>query len=412
MAKIVVKLGGSVLSDEPSIEKAAEWVKQQREKGHKIAVVVSALKGVTDDLLRSAQRINPDAPPELLDELLAMGERTSARLFTIALRKKGVEAVVVDPDSEEWPVITDDRHLDATPILELCRPRVKNGVERLMERGLVPVVCGYVGLTADGKITTMGRGGSDTTAVLLANCLEADEVVLVKDVAGVYSTDPSKSADAKILEILSADEVLRLSKGGAKIIHSKALLFLHPKGKIRIGSLETIEKTGTIILGAEIPRLNVVIDDKNVTMVTVIGQSMSEPNKLSAAIKAVETSGGKLVAASAEEESLILYLHGDGEIVEKIHDYFVQNRLGKAVSHFPNLSVIRVYGAMLELVPGVVSKVVQPLAARAVNLFGVLTISSSIRVFVSTKEVDKAIELIKENLADYMAPQPDVHPSS
>ncbi|MCX8202016.1 MAG: ACT domain-containing protein [Candidatus Caldarchaeum sp.] len=129
-------------------------------------------------------------------------------------------------------------------------------------------------------------------------------------------------------------------------------------------------------------------------------------------MKAVETSGGKLVAASAEEESLILYLRGDGEIVEKIHDYFVQNGLGKAVSHFPHLSVIRIYGAMLELVPGVVSKVVQPLAAKAVNLFGVLTISSSIRVFVSTREVEKAVKLIRENLAEYLSTQPRDQPIS
>ncbi|MCS6783825.1 MAG: ACT domain-containing protein, partial [Candidatus Caldarchaeum sp.] len=368
--------------------------------------------GVTDDLLKSAQRINPDAPPDLLDELLAMGERTSARLFTLALKKKGVDAVLVDPDSEIWPVVTDGKHLDATPIIELCRPRVKSGVEKLLDDGIVPVVCGYVGVSVDGKITTMGRGGSDTTAVLLANCLEADEVVLVKDVAGIYSADPNKSSEAQILEILNADEVLKLSKGGAKIVHSKALLFLHPRGKIRIGSLDTIEQTGTVILGAEIPRLDVVVDDTNVTMVTVIGQSMGEPSKLSAAMKAVETSGGKLVAASAEEESLILYLRGDGEIVEKIHDYFVQNGLGKAVSHFPHLSVIRIYGAMLELVPGVVSKVVQPLAAKAVNLFGVLTISSSIRVFVSTREVEKAVKLIRENLAEYLSTQPRDQPIS
>ncbi|MEM1947774.1 MAG: ACT domain-containing protein [Candidatus Caldarchaeum sp.] len=405
MAKLVVKLGGSVLADEVSIDKAGEWVKQLVEKRNEVVVVVSAMKGVTDDLLRSAQRINPESPPELLDEILAMGERTSARLFALALRKKGVEAVVIDPDSETWPVITDDRHLDANPILSICKEKVQRHLERIVESGVVPVVCGYVGKTEDGKITTMGRGGSDTTAVLLANCLNADEVILVKDVAGVFSADPNKTSEAHVLEVLTTDEVFRLSKGGAKIVHSKALAFLHPKGKIRIGSLDTLEQTATIILGGGIPKLNVVVDDTNVTMVTIIGDSMGEPAKLSAAIKAVENSGGKLVAASAEEESLILYLRGDGEIVEKIHDYFVIHRLGKAVSHFPNLSAVRIYGAMLELVPGVVSKTVQPLAAQAVNVFGVLTISSSIRIFVSTKDLEKALRLIKEQLSDYIEEQ-------
>jgi aspartate kinase len=402
LGKYVVKLGGSVLADEMSIERAASWIKGLVEKGNKVVVVVSALKGVTDELLRSSQRLHPDAPPEMLDEILAMGERTSARLFTLALRRQGVDSVLVDPDSPHWPIITNNQHLDASPLLETCRQKVSEGLAKLVEEGRVPVVCGFVGLTVDGKITTMGRGGSDTTAVVLANCIDADEVILVKDVSGVYSTDPRKDAEAEVLEVLTADEVFRLSKGGSKVIHSKALLYLHPRGKIRIGSLDTLENSGTLILGSEIPRLNVVVDDTNITMVTIIGESMGEPSKIAAAVKSVEGAGGKLAAASVEEESLILYLRGDGEIVEKLHDYFVQNKLGKAVSHFPNLSVIKIYGAMLELVPGVVFKAVQPLATQGVNLFGVLTISSSVRIFVSTKDVEKAVNLIKKNLAEYM----------
>ncbi|MEM4189258.1 MAG: hypothetical protein QW544_01910, partial [Candidatus Caldarchaeum sp.] len=112
MSTVVVKFGGSVLSDEKGVEKAAQYVKLLSSRGYRVAVVVSALKGVTDELLRSAQRLNPDAPPSLLDEVLAMGERTSARLFALALKRFGVDAIVVDPSSDIWPILTDDKHLD------------------------------------------------------------------------------------------------------------------------------------------------------------------------------------------------------------------------------------------------------------------------------------------------------------
>ncbi|MCS6769049.1 MAG: aspartate kinase [Candidatus Caldarchaeum sp.] len=398
--RLVVKFGGSVLSDEEGIEKAAEYVKSLRQAGSTVVVVVSALKGVTDELVRTAQRLNPNASPAMLDDLLGMGERTSARMFALALEKHGVKAVVVDPSMESWPVVSDDKHLDSTPILEECRVRVKTGLEKMLEYGVVPVVCGYVAVSRTGKITTMGRGGSDTTAVVLANCLDADEVVLVKDVAGVYTSDPKSVSEANILDVLTVDEVMKLSKGGAKIIHSKALAFLHPRGKIRIGSLENIDKAGTVILGVDTPKLDVSLDNTNATMVTILGRSMGDAEKINAAVAALQMSGAKILAASIEEESMILYLDGDGEVVEKLHDYFVGHGLGKAVSHFPHLSLIRIHGSMLEVVPGIVHRVIQPLASHAINVYGILTISSSIRIFVSTRDAEKAVKLVKQSIEE------------
>ncbi|MEM4173484.1 MAG: aspartate kinase [Candidatus Caldarchaeum sp.] len=399
MARVVVKFGGSVLSDDENLRKAAEYVGRLRQRGE-VLVVVSALKGVTDELLKTVQRINHEASPAMVDEVLAMGERTSARLFAVALQKQGLDAVFIDPSMAEWPIVSDDKHLDSTPILEECRKRVRNGLENMLRTGVVPVVCGFVAVSKTGRITTMGRGGSDTTALVLANCLDADEVILVKDVAGVYSSDPKNVSNTNVLEVLTVDEVLKLSKGGAKIIHSKALSFLHPRGKVRIGSLDSLETTGTVIIGEDRPRLDVSLDNTNATMVTILGRSMRDPEKISAAVSALRMSGARVLAVSVEEESMILYLDGDGEVVEKLHDYFVGHGLGKAVSHFPHLSLIRVYGPMLETVPGIVHRVVQPLASNAINVYGILTISSSIRIFVSTRDVDKAVRLVKQSVEE------------
>jgi len=396
--RVVVKFGGSVLSDEKNIERAAGWIRSLVEKDVGVLVVVSALRGVTDELLRTAQRLNPDTPPELLDEVLAMGERTSARLFAVALTKVGLDSVVVDPSSELWPVITDDKHLDATPILEECRSR-SEGLINLISSGKVPVVCGYVGLTRSGRITTLGRGGSDTTAVLLGNCVRASEIILVKDVAGVYSTDPKSTSEADVIQVLSSSEILQLTKGGAKILHAKAIKYLTPNLKLRIGTMESLESGGTIILSSGTPELDVAVDHDNVTMVTILGKELGEAVKLANVVEALKATKAKLIAASIEENSLILYLDGDGEVVERLHDYLVLSKLGKAISHFPNLSLLRIYGTMLETIPGVVHKIIQPLAAQAINIYGILTISSSIRIFVSSREAEKAVKLIKDTLS-------------
>ncbi|GBC69705.1 Aspartokinase [archaeon HR01] len=395
---VVVKFGGSVLSDEKNIERAAGWVKSLVERGVGVLVVVSALRGVTDELLRTAQRLNPETPPELLDEVLAMGERTSARLFAVALSKTGLESVVVDPSSELWPVITDDKHLDASPILEECKAR-SAGLVRLLAAGKVPVVCGYVGLTRDGRITTLGRGGSDTTAVLMGNCVNASEVILVKDVGGVYSSDPKHVSGADVVEVLSASEILQLSRGGAKVLHAKAVKYLSPNLRLRIGTMDSLESGGTVILSSPTPELDVAVDHDNVTMVTIIGRELGEAAKLEGVVEALKASQARLIAASIEESSLILYLDGDGEVIERLHDYLVASRMGKAISHFPSLSLLRVYGSMLETTPGVIHKIIQPLAAQAINIYGILTISSSIRIFVSSREAEKALKLIKDTLS-------------
>ena len=397
---VVVKFGGSVLSDERSIERAAKWLKGLRDKGLNPVVVVSALRGVTDELLKTAQRLNPEAPPELMDEVLAMGERTSARLFAVALTREGVAALVVDPDSPLWPVITDEKHLDATPILDECRRKASEGLLPEITAGRVPVVCGYIGVSKNGRITTLGRGGSDTTAVLLANCLGAEEVILVKDVGGIHSADPRKTREAEVIETMSASEVLQLTTGGAKVLHAKALRYINDNMRIRVGTLESLEEGGTLITASGMPKLEVATTHDNVTMVTIIGKDMGEPSKLTKMVEALVVADAKLLAASIEENSLIIYLDGDGAVVEKLHDLLVSSRLGKAISHFPNLSMIKVSGTMLETSPGVIHKITQPLAAQAINVYGLVTISSSIRLFVSSKEASKAINLIRDGLRE------------
>jgi len=187
---LVVKYGGSVLNDGAGIREAAAKVKTQVENGNRVVVVVSALRGATDKLIEAATAIHPEVPRSVQDHIIRLGEEQSTRLFASALELIGIRAEEFIVDSPGWPIITDDCFGDADPIIEECRKAVDLGLMPLLNRGVTPVVSGFVGRSINGMVTTLGRGGTDTTATVLARCLGADELVLVKDVGGVYSADP------------------------------------------------------------------------------------------------------------------------------------------------------------------------------------------------------------------------------
>ncbi|MCZ2809435.1 MAG: aspartate kinase, partial [Candidatus Bathyarchaeota archaeon] len=186
--RIVVKYGGSSLADHERILKAVTAVAEEAKKGTQIAVIVSAMGKTTDTLFHAAKNAsNGKVKKRELDEILAMGERTSIRIIAAALKAQGVNSRYVDPHDPEWPIITDDVFSDANPILDTCYERARQNVLPLVEKGVVPVIAGFVGRTKDNKVTTLGRGGSDTTAFILAKALEADELIMVTDAEGIMS---------------------------------------------------------------------------------------------------------------------------------------------------------------------------------------------------------------------------------
>ena len=393
---IVVKFGGSVLENEKSIEQAANLVRDTVEPGIGVTVVVSAMKGVTDELITLSKKVNPNMDPALMDELLSTGEKTSARLMTGALASRKIDAVTVDPDSPHWPIVTDDRHMDANPLMELSRKRVQELLVPLLDAGKVPVVCGFLGKTIDGKTTTLGRGGSDTTAVVLGNCLRAREVVLIKDVEGVYSSDPDKVSNPQFIEMLHGEEAEMLAAGGAKFLHVKALKYQGSGSRLRVTSLEKLN-AGTIIKG-DLSELSLEIFPQGVSMMTVVGLDSRKLESVSHLTKAIRDGGGSLLALSLETTSAIFYVAGGQNVLEGVHQVLVRESVGKAVSSFDGLSMITVKGTALETESGIVQRVTQPLARSAINLYGIVTILSSIRVFVSSGKAETALDLIREAL--------------
>jgi aspartate kinase len=390
---VVIKFGGSVLEDEKAITQVASLIKETKGKGVGVVAVVSAMKGVTDQIMALSKKENPEIEPRLLDELLSSGEKTSARLVAAALASYGIQSVVVDPETRYWPVITDERHLDANPLVEESRAKTKELILPLLDEGRVPVVCGFLGKTIGGRTTTLGRGGSDTTAVLLGNCLGAKEVILVKDVKGVYSSDPDKVTNPQFIESLNGEEAEMLAAGGAKFLHVKALRYQSSGLRIRVTNLDRLD-SGTVIKG-ELSPVQVELVGEGVSMITFVGLNSEKIESLMRAVRAVREARGELLALSLEANAAIFYVGGGENVLDAVHRVLVEDKVGKAVSEFPRLSMITVKGSALETERGVVERITQPLANASINVYGLVTILSSVRVFVSTEQSAKAHGLIK-----------------
>jgi aspartate kinase len=389
---IVVKFGGSVLENEKAISQAAALVRTTQQRGIGIAVVVSAMKGVTDNLLSLSKKVNPEITPSMLDDILALGEKTSTRFVAAALSAHGLKPVIVDPESRFWPIITDKNHLDANPLMEESRKRVQELILPLIREGKTPVLCGFVGKTVNGETTTLGRGGSDTTAVVLGNCLEAKEVVLIKDVEGVFSSDPDKVSNPQLIDTLDGEEAELLAMGGAKFLHAKALRYKSSESRIRVTSLDKLD-SGTIIKG-EFPEIHVEVYPAKVIMITIVGLDLSKMHPIVKVVEAINRAGGTLLSLSLESGSALLYVAGGQNVLDVVHQALIGQGIGKALSLFEGLSMITIKGSTLETETGLIQRITQPLARSGINLFGIVTITSSVRVFVAANQAEKAAQLI------------------
>lgn len=218
MALIVQKYGGSSVADTDRIKNVAKRVAQYHQRGDRIVVVVSAMRGVTDGLIALAKNIAPLPSEREMDMLLATGEQQTIALTAIALHALGVPAVSLT--GAQAGIVTDGVHTKAK--IHNITPKA---VHELLHAGSVVIVAGFQGETREGQITTLGRGGSDLTAIALAAALKADLCQIYTDVDGVYTADPRLVPDAKKLNEISYDEMLELASLGTKVMQSRSVEF-------------------------------------------------------------------------------------------------------------------------------------------------------------------------------------------
>jgi aspartate kinase len=245
MKTIVQKYGGTSVADERCIENVAERVARCARDGNRVVVVVSAMAGQTDRLIELASKIAKEPDLKELDLLLATGEQASVALLTLALKERGIDAQSFL--GFQAGILTNANHGRAR--IEKIEP--KNVIEAL-EAGRVAIVAGFQGLSSDGEITTIGRGGSDTTAVALAAAIRANHCEIYSDVDGVYTADPRICPDARVLERVTYEEMMELADAGAKVLHSRsvevAAKFRLP---LKVGSSFSDKTEGTWVVPEE-----------------------------------------------------------------------------------------------------------------------------------------------------------------
>ena len=223
MSVVVQKYGGSSVADPEKLRAVAARVMATRAAGHDVCVVVSAMGDTTDELLASAKKLSVDPPRRELDMLLSAGERISMALLSIAIRELGGDAISFT--GSQSGIITTDRHSDAR-IIEVRPFRIQDE----LARGRIVVVAGYQGVSQRKEITTLGRGGSDTTAVALAAALNAEWCEICSDVDGVYSADPRAVPAAHRLPELGYEEMQEMAMAGARVLNAQAVEFAKEKG--------------------------------------------------------------------------------------------------------------------------------------------------------------------------------------
>ena len=267
MALIVQKYGGTSVGNTDRIKNVARRIAQHRAKGDQVVVVVSAMSGVTDNLIKLAKEIMPLPSEREMDMLLATGEQTTIALSAMALHALGVPAVSLT--GAQAGIVTDGVHTKAK--IQNITPKQ---VHALLDAGTVVIVAGFQGQTLEGQITTLGRGGSDLTAIALAAALKADLCQIYTDVDGVYTADPRIVPGARKLQEIAYDEMLELASLGAKVMQSRSVEFAKKFGVVFEVRSSLNDNPGTIVKEETASMEDVVIRgvslDKNQAKVTLV----------------------------------------------------------------------------------------------------------------------------------------------
>jgi aspartate kinase len=403
--KIVVKFGGSSLADHERLLKAVVAVVNEVKKGTCVAVVVSAMGKTTDVLMTTAKNASKGKLEKKdLDDILSMGERTSIRIFSAALKTNGVESCYFDPIDSSWPIITDSAFQNANPILRDCEKNIRECVLPIMEKGVIPVVAGFLGKTKDGKITTLGRGGSDTTAFVLAEALNADEIVLVTDADGIMSGDPKIVSNPERLNEIDVNTLVGLADSGAKFIHSKALKYKPKNINVRVinHAHSNLAKEGTVITGALATELDAEIAHPfPVAEITVIGNGISANPQIVQEMVEKTKQYSLLLGMSMNSNSVILYVSQERNLdllFNKIHNITKNNKETIAMAVKKDLVFIKTSGVGLEETHGIIGRISEDLRLNGINISGILTITSSILLFLDWADRERALKLIKNSL--------------
>ncbi|MFB6352690.1 MAG: aspartate kinase [Halobacteriales archaeon] len=389
--RLVAKFGGTSLATGDRVDRAADSVARVVEDGHEVVVVASAMGSTTDDLL---DEIHFEAEEADVAEIVSMGERTSVRMLKAALTARGINARFVEPGQPDWPIIVDDAgEVDRAPTIE----RMEALAATLGDS--VPVVTGFLAEGPDGSVSTLGRGGSDTTAVMLGRYLDADQVVIVTDVEGVMTGDPQAVEGARNVGEITVDELRSLSFRGAEVVAPSALAYKTGDFDIRVLHYQhgDLLSGGTDVVG----QFESLIDMREhpLACLTVAGRAIrNSPGILAELSGALGESDVNIDAVSSGLDSVTFYLDADlaerGETI--LHREVIDNETLSSVTLDRPIAVIRVTGGDLWDQRGVIADILSALSADGISVHDVITSATSVSVFVDWPHREQALSRIQD----------------
>ena len=399
MALIVQKYGGTSVGDADRIKNVARRVAAGRAGGDQIVVVVSAMSGVTDGLIKLSKQIMDHPPEREMDVLLATGEQTTIALTAMALVSMGIPAVSMT--GAQAGIVTDGVHTKAK-----IRNITPSETHRLLDAGNVVIVAGFQGQTAAGQITTLGRGGSDLTAIALAAALEADLCQIYTDVDGVYTADPRIVPGARKLAEIAYDEMLELAGSGAKVMQLRSVEIAKKFGVVFEVRSSLTDNPGTIVREETRSMEDVVVRgvalDKNQAKVTLV----AVPDRPGVAGRIFKALADNAISVDMIVQNVS---HGSGARLTDLSFTVEKTDLAKALQSIErlkpdvgfrevtadeNIGKLSVVGVGMRSHSGVAAKMFEALANEAVNIEMISTSEIKISVLVELSKGEQALRAV------------------
>ncbi len=396
MPRIVMKFGGTSVADLDRIRNVAARVRREVDAGNEVAVVVSAMAGVTNQLVAWCQSLSPLHDAREYDAVVATGEQVTAGLTAIALQEIGVEA----RSWQGWqiPLATDGAHgkarIDRIEGAELIRR---------MRAGQVPVIAGFQGIGPDHRVTTLGRGGSDTSAVALAAALQADRCDIYTDVDGIYTTDPRIVAKARKLDKIAYEEMLELASVGAKVLQTRSVE-LAMKARVRVQVLSSFQ---------DVPGSLVVDEDEIVEKAVVAGIAYSREEAKVTVRRVPDRPGvaaavfGPLAAAGVNVDMIVQNVGADGTTdmtftlpradLPRARKVLDENRSTIGFSEIladPDVAKISVVGVGMRSHAGVANTMFRTLAEKGINIQVISTSEIKVSVLIGAEYTELAVRAL------------------
>lgn len=398
---IVQKFGGTSVADPEKIKNVAKAVIREKELGNDVVVVVSAMGHTTDYLVKMAKDISENPSSREMDMLLSTGEGVSIALLAMAIQAQGHDAISFN--ATQIGIITENVHLKAR-IIDIKTDKLKEN----LKEGKIIVVAGFQGITKHGEITTLGRGGSDTSAVALAAALNAKRCDIYTDVEGVYTTDPRMVPNASKLDTISYEEMLELARVGANVLHPRSVetakQFNVP---LRVRSTFKLDNLGTLIIGAKAmeiykPVAGVAADLSQIRVVMCdVPDVPGNAAKLFGALAKENISVDMIIQSYARKASNTNDIaftidkadwQRAGDVLENI-----KNALAASTIHIDeNIAKISIVGAGMVDRPGIAATMFETLADLGINIKMISTSEIKISCLVGKDEAERSIKALHE----------------